>query len=280
MSTITPQHFDFDLADSLDDAAFERVRALIRERAGISLSPGKRTMVIGRLLRRVREFGHPDIRSFVDAAARPGSAESQAFVNALTTNLTAFFREAHHFPVLVDHLRKRLAVQPSARIWSAACSSGEEPYSVAMAAIEAFGARPPIRVLASDVDTEMLATGRSAVFPLDRIGGVSESRVRRFFLRGVRSNEGSVRLVPDARSLVEFAWLNLAEPWSRAERNDAILCRNVLIYFDEDTRGEVLRRLHAALNPGGLLFVGHSETCAERSDLFANLGMTVYRRIG
>ncbi|MCL4747191.1 MAG: methyltransferase domain-containing protein [Burkholderiaceae bacterium] len=278
MSEIAQQLFN--AAEVLDDATFERVRWLIRERAGISLAPGKRAMVVGRLLRRVRDFGHPDIRCFVEAAVRDGSAESEAFVNALTTNLTSFFREAHHFPVLVDHLRKRLVAQPSAKVWSAGCASGEEPYSVAMAAVEAFGARPPISVRASDIDTEMLAAGRRAVFPLERIDGVSESRVRRFFLRGVRSNEGSVRLMPELRSLVDFAWQNLADRWPDAERCDAILCRNVLIYFDEQTRAEVLQRLHAALKPAGLLFVGHSESCAEKRELFAHIGMTVYRRIG
>jgi chemotaxis protein methyltransferase CheR len=270
------QEFPFGADD------FERVRQLIYRRAGISLHAGKQAMVYSRLSRRLRETAHRSFADYLDAlerAAGPGGeAEWQEFVNCLTTNLTSFFREEHHFHALADDLRAQRG-QP-VRIWCCAASTGEEPYSIAMTVAETCGPRPPVRILASDIDTKVLATAQRAVYPADS-RGLDATRLQRHFLRGTGPNAGHVRVKPDLARLVEFRSFNLmSAQWSSlGEPFDLVFCRNVMIYFDAPTQRRVLERLHAAMRPGGLLYVGHSENFTDARALFQLRGKTIYVRV-
>jgi len=262
---------------AFDTADFQRVRNLIRAKAGIDLHPGKQNMVYGRLSRRLRETRHESFRSYLDALERTGGAEWQEFINCLTTNLTSFFRESHHFDILATEMRR----DPGAswRIWSCASSTGEEPYSVAMTAVEALGAQARIAVDASDIDTSVLATAQEGIYTLDNAAALGEARLRRFFLRGSGPHAGKARVKPELRRLVTFRPFNLLGSAWDTKGYDAVFCRNVMIYFDRPTQRQVLQRLHATLRPGGLLFAGHSENFSEHRDLFQLAGKTVYRRV-
>ncbi|MDC8012891.1 CheR family methyltransferase [Tahibacter soli] len=274
MDAVADREFTFT------DRDFHRVCGLIRERAGIALSPGKRDMVYSRVVRRVRARGCASFTDYLDRlAAGDDAAEWQQFTNALTTNLTAFFREAHHFGVLERLLRERRAQAPLS-VWCCAASTGEEPYSIAMTACEAFDSpSPPVRVLATDIDTNVLATAEAGEYPIERIETIGEARRKRFFLRGTGPNAGRCRVTPALRRLVEFGSVNLIDDAAAmpAGRFDAIFCRNVMIYFDKETQYDVLRRLQSRLAPGGLFFAGHSENLLHAHDLFRPCGGTVYR---
>ena len=264
---------------AFDDGDFERVRRLIHRRAGISLGDGKQAMVYSRLSRRLRDTGHASFAGYLQwlegtggDAARGG--EWQAFINALTTNLTAFFREEHHFEALADELVLRNGAR--VRVWCAAASTGEEPYSIAIACAEA-DARAEI--VASDIDTQVLATAARGVYA-DGARGLSAERLRRHFLRGTGPNAGLVRVRPELARQVAFRRLNLIDDaMAPGETFDFVFCRNVMIYFDAATQRRVLERLHAALRPGGLLFVGHSENFADARTLFRLRGKTIYERV-
>ena len=261
---------------------FQRVRRMIYVRAGISLGPGKSNMVYGRLSRRLRALGLDALRDYLDTLEDDAdSAEWEAFTNALTTNLTSFFREPHHFEVLREHLARRVSPGP-VRIWCAAASTGEEPYSIAMTLVDAFGSfTPPGSVLATDVDTQVLATARTGVYPSERVESLDRDLQRRFFLRGIGVNQGSSRVVPALAARVRFEPLNLLdESWPIRAPLDAIFCRNVMIYFDKPTQRRILERLAPLLAPDGLLFTGHSESILHANDLFQSCGRTVYRRAG
>jgi chemotaxis protein methyltransferase CheR len=272
----TEREFSFDAAD------FERVRTLIHQRAGIHLQAGKQAMVYSRLSRRLRETPHRSFADYLQWLERAGGAEAEAewqeFVNCLTTNLTSFFREEHHFPMLAEALKARRG-QP-VRLWCNAASTGEEPYSIAMTAIEALGPAPNVRVLASDIDTKVLAAAQRGVYDADA-RGLGPERLRAHFLRGTGPNAGAIRVKPEVAKLIEFRTFNLMAPsWSLGEPFDLVFCRNVMIYFDAPTQRRVLERMHRALRPGGLLFAGHSENFSDARELFRLRGKTVYERVG
>ena len=258
--------------------AFERVRRLIHDIAGISLGPTKRTMALNRLAPRLEATGCRDFSRYLDLVEAPGSAERVHFANALTTNLTSFFREAHHFPILVEHLRSR---GHDAAVWSAACSTGEEAYSIAMA-LEEAGIDPRVRVIASDVDTSALARAQDGIYRMERAECVGEERLRRFFLRGGGANSGHVRVRPELRARVSFRHINLAETkWNVEGPLAAIFCRNAMIYFARPMQLQVLKRFHPLIRDRGLLFAGHSENFHYLAGHFLRaLGKTVYEPIG
>jgi chemotaxis protein methyltransferase CheR len=259
---------------------FEKVRRLIHAHAGIALGEGKAELVYSRLARRVRTLGHEDFASYIALLDDDEHPEWEFFVNALTTNQTDFFREAHHFPILVAHLAK-VSGRP-ARVWSAASSTGEEPYSIAMALAESHGTlSPPVEIQASDLDTGVLETARAGIYADERIANMDPARLKRYFLKGRGPREGSVRVRRELCDLVSFRQLNLRDAkWSLDGPFDAIFCRNVLIYFDKPTQHEVLGRLAARLAADGLFFAGHSESLLHASDLFESCGRTVYRKAG
>jgi chemotaxis protein methyltransferase CheR len=272
-----------DAEYTLTSADFDRIRRLIYERAGISLHAGKQAMVYSRLSRRLRETRLPSFAAYLDALERGGSdAEWQEFVNSLTTNLTAFFREDHHFHALVDDLRAlagRNAGKPL-RIWCNAASTGEEPYSLAMTVIETLGVSAPARLVCSDIDTKVLATAQRGVYSADA-RGLSPERLKRHFLRGTGTNSGSIRVKPELARLIEFRPFNLmSASWSAlGDPFDIVFCRNVMIYFDAPTQRKVLERIHGVTRPGALLYVGHSENFTDSRDLFRLRGKTIYERV-
>lgn len=266
----------------LTAADFERVRQLIYQRAGISLHAGKQAMVYSRLSRRLRETGHDSFAAYLDwlarASAVDGASEWQEFVNCLTTNLTAFFREEHHFHALVEDLKAR-AARPI-RMWCNAASTGEEPYSLAMTVAETLGTSAQVKIVCSDIDTKVLATAQRGVYAADA-RGLNPERLKRHFMRGKGSNDGHIRVKPELTRWIEFRSFNLMSPnWAAlGEPFDLVFCRNVMIYFDATTQRRVLERTHAAMQPGGLLYVGHSENFSESRDLFRLRGKTVYERV-
>ncbi|HSJ79764.1 MAG TPA: CheR family methyltransferase [Thiobacillus sp.] len=255
---------------------FARVRALIYKQAGISLGESKQEMVYSRLARRLRAKGLSTFEEYLDGLeSGRDNAEWVAFTNALTTNLTSFFREAHHFPILAEHLLGRKA---SLSIWCSAASTGEEPYSIAMTACEAFGTlTPPVTIIATDIDTDVLETAANGVYPLERIDKMAQDRVKRFFQRGRGERSGLVRVRPELRQLVSFKPLNLLDgSWPVSGPFDVVFCRNVMIYFDKPTQGKILSRFVPLMKPDGLLFAGHSENFMYASDAFKLRGKTVY----
>jgi chemotaxis protein methyltransferase CheR len=263
-----------------NDRDFRRVCELIHKRAGIALAPAKRDMVYGRLSRRLRALGLHSFQDYLDQLERDGGDEWQAFTNALTTNLTSFFREPHHFEKLREELQARAHRAPL-QIWSCAASTGEEPYSLAITACETFGSlTPPVRILATDVDTQVLATGAQGVYPLERIAGLDPALKRRYFQRGSGPNEGKCRVVPALRKLIEFRQLNLLAPrYDVGGPYDALFCRNVMIYFDKLTQRGILSRLVQHMGDDGLLYTGHSENYLHAADLIQPCGRTLYRRV-
>jgi chemotaxis protein methyltransferase CheR len=260
-------------------ADFTRVQRLIYQRAGISLHDGKHAMVYSRLSRRLRDTGYNSFDDYLSWLERDDGAEWQEFVNALTTNLTAFFREQHHFVLLDQHLRQHRPAGSGWRIWCSAASTGEEPYSIVMTAMEALGGATGFGLWASDIDSKVLATAQRGVYRLESLKGVSQERLQRFFLRGKGSNEGLVRVRPELVKAVEFLPVNLIRnDWPFREPFDVVFCRNVMIYFDAPTQRQVLERIHRVMRPGGLLFVGHAENFSESRDLFTLKGKTAYER--
>ncbi len=267
------REFEFTAAD------FERIRKLIHEHAGIALSSAKQDMVYSRLARRLRATGERSFGDYLQRVQRD-RGEWETFVNSLTTNLTSFFREAHHFEILARHMKGSAPRSPY-RIWCAAASTGEEAYTLAITACEVFGSMtPPVEIVASDIDTSVLAHGQAGVYPLERIEKLSPERVRKFFLKGTGSQAGFARVRPELQRLIRFSRINLLErSWTVRAPLDAIFCRNVMIYFDKPTQYEILRRFVPLLRTDGLMFAGHSESFMHAADLFRSLGRTVYERV-
>jgi chemotaxis protein methyltransferase CheR len=264
------REFDFTAND------FARVRKLIYQHAGISLSEAKTDMVYSRVGRRLRSVGYSSFKEYLDNLENESNPDEwEAFTNALTTNLTSFFREEHHFPILAEHL---LSLKKPIRIWCSAASTGEEPYTIAMTACEAFGTmKPPIEIIATDIDTNVLATATRGVYPYERVSKLSEKRRKDFFQKGTGAQEGSVRVRNELRSLIHFQPLNLLEPqWALKEPFDVIFCRNVMIYFDKPTQSKILSRFVSLMKPHALLFAGHSENFLYVSNDYNLRGKTVY----
>jgi chemotaxis protein methyltransferase CheR len=271
------QEFTFASAD------FERVRKLIYQRAGISLHDGKRAMVYSRLSRRLRETGHRSFKDYLQwlegASGISGEQEWQEFINCLTTNLTSFFREEHHFHAFADALRALSPTVRNPRIWCNAASTGEEPYSITMVLSEVLGASTGARLLATDIDTKVLATGQRGVYAADA-RGLSQERLKKHFMRGTGANAGFIRVKPELTKMIDFKPFNLMSAhWAMGEPFDMVFCRNVMIYFDHGTQRKVLERIHGVMKPGGLLFVGHSENFTDSRDLFHLQGKTIYKRV-
>ena len=276
-----PQHAaadherDFDFTES----DFTRIRELIYQRAGIALSDHKRDMAYSRLARRLRACGKSSFSAYLDALEHDNDpAEWEAFTNALTTNLTSFFREAHHFPLLAEHVAK---VREPVTVWCSAASTGEEPYSIAMTLIETLGARASqCTILATDLDTQVLAKAAAGVYTVDQVKGLTPERLRKFFFKGTGAQAGFVKVRPELRSMITFAQLNLTDTqWPLAQKHgpfDVVFCRNVMIYFDKPTQGRILERCAPLMKPSGLLFAGHSENFTYVTRFFRLRGQTVY----
>lgn len=254
---------------------FQRIRELIYQRAGIVIASHKRDMVYSRVGRRLR---HHNLLRFADYLAQleknPTTSEWDAFTNSLTTNLTSFFREPHHFPILAQHVTQR---RGPVRVWCAAASTGEEPYSIAMQLVEALGENADIRVLATDIDTHALKIAKRGIYTLKQIECLDAKRRRRFFQKGSGERTGHVRVRPSLAQRVTFEPLNLVSShWQVKGSFDAIFCRNVMIYFDTTTQASILKHFVHHIKQDGLLFAGHSESFTYLCDQFRLRGQTVY----
>ena len=264
------REFAFEKAD------FKNVQQMLFKKAGINLSDAKEAMVYSRLARRIRAR---NLRSFNDYLALVNKSESELeqFINALTTNLTSFFREPHHFTALADYLSQHNVTN----IWCAASSTGEEPYSIAMVVAEAYGSfKTPVKIIASDIDSKVLAKAKAGVYPLASIAKIPLHRQKQFFHKGKGANEGKVKVVDELRNMVQFKKLNLTDAkWDVEGPLDVIFCRNVMIYFDKPTQLKVLQKMVGMLKPSGLYMAGHSENFNMYTNLVRPVGKTIYRPV-
>lgn len=277
---------------------FVKIQKLIYERAGISLSSTKQNMVYSRLARRLRVHGLSSFNEYLSLLETGDEGEWEAFTNCLTTNLTAFFREEHHFLMLEQHvlqskdqqkreehhssvpdkdaqLRKN---QHKIHLWCSAASTGEEPYSMAMAMVKAFKTfTPPVHILATDLDTNVLAKAQQGVYSMDRLEKLPKDMLKQFFLKGNGRNAGSAKVRQELRDMITFRPLNLLdEAWPIRGPFEAIFCRNVMIYFDKSTQYNILKKFAPLLADDGLLFAGHSESFQYAANLFKLRAKTVY----
>lgn len=260
------------------DADFERVKAIIYRKAGIHLSDSKKQLVYSRLARRLRALKLPDFSAYLGYLERETN-EQEEFINALTTNLTAFFREAHHFKILADYVTAHKKNTKKIRVWCAASSTGEEPYSIAMTMVEAFGCYdPPVEIVASDIDSNVLREASLGIYALERIESLNLAQKKQFFLRGKGANSGKAKVVDSLRQLVEFKKINLLDSsWPLQGRFDVIFCRNVMIYFDKPTQLKLLERMVQLLTPDGLYIAGHSESFSQATHLVKLVEKTTYQ---
>ncbi|MBE9608803.1 CheR family methyltransferase [Chitinilyticum piscinae] len=273
MTVNLDREFDYTQRD------FARVVRLIREHAGIQLNASKEHMVYSRLVRRLRALGIGSFQQYLDMLeAAPADPEWQLFINALTTNLTSFFREPHHFELLRNHMLQHGDSRPY-RIWCAASSTGEEPYSLAITAFQCMGSDTArsIELIASDLDTHVLETARQGIYPLERLEKLPIEIKRRFFLKGAGARQGLARVRKEVRDVLEFRQINLLhENWPLSGQFDAVFCRNVMIYFDQSAQRKILLRIAALMKPHALLCVGHSESLHFMGDVFRPCGRTAY----
>lgn len=264
---------------SLSEREFARIKARIYKVAGISLSDAKRTLVVSRLSKILRALRIDSFDAYVDFLERGESArDGQDFVNALTTNLTRFYREDHHFEHLRAYVGTLLTSRPRGtrlRIWSAGCSTGQEPYTIGMDLLNAFPdlKRWDFRILATDIDTAVIARAAEGVYPQSELSGLSAERARLLETTG----SGLVRVPQAVRELVAFKPLNLIAPWPMKGPFDAIFCRNVAIYFDKPTQADVFGRFSSMLAPEGFLYIGHSENLGSGGEAFRLVGKTIYQ---
>jgi chemotaxis protein methyltransferase CheR len=272
-----PEQISVDFEFTHED--FNRVRGLIHSYAGIHLAPNKRAMVYSRLGRRLRKLGIASFREYLDRMESGTGEELAAFINSLTTNLTYFYREKHHFSILREFLQSGDLTWDST-IWSAGCSTGEEAYTIAMVLATVLGSRSRFgQVVASDIDTSVLEHAERGVYPEERIKNIPLADLKRFFLGGTGENAGFVKVRPDLKRRVSFRRINLHDTsWAVRGPVKAVFCRNVMIYFDAQARRRILERFSDLLEPGGLLFLGHSENVADTRGVFRPLGQTVYLR--
>lgn len=272
----------------LSDQQLKRIAAMIHADAGINLTAEKRPLVQSRLAKRLRGLGLSDFGAYCDMVESPeGAAERAEMLSALTTNVTRFFREEHHFEELRDELLPQLAARArqgeEIRIWSAGCSSGEEPYSIALTVHEAFAAdagRVAVKILATDIDPYVLHRARAGLYPKEALAPAPAKLVERHFETVTENGAPKLRAGESLRRMITFNPLNLMAEWPIRRPFDAIFCRNVIIYFDAATQEKLITRFAALLRPGGRLFLGHSErTPASLNHLFDRSRLTSYRRL-
>ena len=265
------REFEFTLTD------FERIRKLLYQHAGIALSPAKQDMVYSRLAKRLRACGKKTFFDYLQHLERD-HGEWEVFINSLTTNLTSFFRESHHFDILAEQL-KQIKEKRVIKIWCCAASTGEEPYSLAITACEAFASLSPlVQVVATDIDTAVLATGEKGNYRADRVDRMDPGFLARYFNHKADDNSYTVR--SELRRMITFRRINLLSPtWTMQGPLDAIFCRNVMIYFDKPTQYGILKRFMPLLRPEGRLYAGHSESFMHAGNLLRPLGRTVYVRL-
>ena len=262
---------------AFSDLEFKHICKLIYERAGIHLTPSKKDMVYSRLARRLRANNISTFSDYLHIVEANSGSEREAFVNALTTNVTSFYREAHHFPVLAEHVRGLKHRRPI-NIWCYAASTGEEPYTIAMTMVDLFDSlTPPVRIIATDIDTQALQKASNGIYSLEHAQKLPKDVLERFFLKGRDDKAGQVKVRKELRDLISFSQLNLQDKqWPIKGSFDAIFCRNVMIYFDKPTQHKILQKFVPFMQKDALLFAGHSESLQSVNDMFKLRGKTVY----
>lgn len=273
------QEREFDFSDQ----DFGRIKKIVYDYAGIDLNESKKNLVYNRLAKRIRFLNQNSFKEYIDYVERIGKEEFVHLINAITTNLTFFFRENHHFEFLADtvipELLKKNSASKKIRVWSAGCSTGEEPYSIAIVLKEAVPAGWDAKVIATDLDSNVVQTATDGVYAIDRLKGVTEARKKRWFMKGKGAMEGKVKVKKELQEVIQFGQLNLMEDWPIRDAIDVIFCRNVVIYFDKPTQSRLFDRYAERLPMGGHLFIGHSESLYNVCDRFELLGKTIYKRI-
>ncbi len=266
------------------DDDFRALRDLVKKMTGISLAETKRELVYGRVSRRLRALGLKTFAEYRRLLESQNASELIEFCNALTTNLTSFFRESHHFDYLRDEFLGARILDPHGsrriRIWSSACSSGEEPYSIAMMICETIKdlKKWDVKILATDLDTNILEIGRRGLYHQDRVKGLNPQRLARFFRETKDGNTTSFEVLPELKNLITFKQINLTHELPMSGPLDVIFCRNVVIYFDKDTQRELFARIAKLQRYDDLLFLGHSENLFNVSADYTLIGKTIYRR--
>ncbi|GAA81265.1 protein-glutamate O-methyltransferase CheR [Pseudoalteromonas sp. BSi20495] len=262
------------------DRDFKEIADLVYNACGIVLGEHKREMVYSRLARRIRERSLVDFKSYLAFLKKNKDQEFDAFINAITTNLTSFFREIHHFEFikseLIPVLLKTNKHSKRVRFWSAGCSTGEEPYSLAMTLNAAFPSDWDVKILATDLDSNVLAKAQSGMYTAANVNGLSEQQLKRWFLK---SKDGEAyKVKPKLQECIAFKRLNLLQEWPMKGPFDLILCRNVVIYFDKETKDQLFERYANILSEQGHLFLGHSESMGKEHSQYKNLGKTMYQK--
>ena len=269
---------------TISDQEFQAFKTLVYQKAGIALAPAKRALLVSRLSKRMRTLGLPTFQAYYDCVTgEAGAEELTCCLDLISTNVTHFFREPVHFEFLRERVLPTLAEQQRIRVWSAACSSGEEPYSIAMTCVEsvAHPAQWDCKVLASDLSTRMLARAVDAVYAHELVGKMPPELVRKHFLRGRGAESPTVKVKPHLRALVVFRQINLMDArYPIRTPLDVIFCRNVMIYFDRPTQEQVVAKFHQYLKPGGYLFTGHSESLQGLQHPFHYVAPTIYQKGG
>lgn len=270
---------------SVSDQEFDEVRAVIKDLTGINMGDSKRHLIYRRLRTRLNATGIGTLRDYLDYLKQADPKEVEAFCNVVTTNLTSFFREGHHFDYLANTIIPEIAARQGSsdkrlRIWSAGCSTGEEPYSIAITVNESLGdlASWDAKILCTDLDTAVLETCTAGVYSLERAEKVPPHQLRRWFKKSRGADSELVKVSPALQDLLTFRQLNLMDKWPMKGCFDVIFCRNVMIYFDKPTQRVLIERFADILGEGGYLILGHSESLHNVSDRFALLGKTIYRR--
>ncbi len=262
---------------------FNFLRNLSNKHSGILANDDKFDMFYSRLARRIRALRLKNFKEYCQYLEQNPESEFTEFINSVTTNLTSFFRENHHFEYLADTVIPELLAKNKGsrqiKIWSAGCSTGEEPYSIAMTLKENIPSDWQIKILATDLDTQVLQTAASGVYPVDRVSGLSQQRLSRWFKKGKGTNANKVKVVSELQQLIQFNQLNLMQDWPMKGPFDVIFCRNVLIYFDKETKEKLARRYAQLLPIGHRLFIGHSESLHQLDTGFELIGNTIYKKI-
>lgn len=266
----------------LTDADFDALRALVHRETGISLAVNKRNLVYSRLSRRLRALRLNSFAAYRELLEGGNGREMVEFINAITTNLTSFFRESHHFDYLKQQVLAPLANRAGQRmrIWSAGCSTGEEPYSIAMSVCEVLGDAPraDVRILATDLDSDVLSRARAGRYSADTVKSIDPTRRGRFFQEVEENGTTRYSVRPMLSRLITFNQLNLMHELPMRGPLDVIFCRNVVIYFDKETQRRLFQRYARLQRPGDLLFIGHSESMFKVSEAYTLIGRTIYRR--
>lgn len=261
---------------------FKWVKQRIHDQVGINLNDSKREMVYSRLARRIRKLGYSSFAQYRSLLQRDNN-ELIEFVNAITTNVTSFFRENHHFEAMVNEILPELMIKNAStktiKIWSAGCSTGEEPYSIAMTVMENVPSTWKVKILATDLDTTVLEKGRKGIYPIANVSGIPKAKLKRWFWRGKGANQDKVKINPVLQKIIEFRQLNLMGDWGVRDHFDIIFCRNVVIYFTKDTQRVLFERYANQLTDSGYLFLGHSESLHGVSDKFKFLRQTMHKKV-